>query len=513
MSVNNKRVAVIGSGVGGLSAAIRLASKGYEVDVFEANSFAGGKLSEVWVNGYRFDVGPSVMTLPHLFDELARDAGLEPHVAYERLEMTSRYQFEDGLVVNAWADPERFFAEIADKFAVDAAVVRRHFAKSKRAYELTLPVFLERSLHKLASYLSIETLRAFLLAPTLSLFSSLHQLNARSFADPRLQQLFDRYATFNGSDPYLTPGVMSVISYIERGLGVFAPQGGMIGITQALVAMAEKKGVRLHLNSKVTALHRRGKRVSALTVQKGTAAETLEGFDAVVSNLDVVLTYRNLLGDDKTAQTYAKQERSLSAIVFCWGIRPPTPGALDGLEVHNSFFSRDYADEFDHLKRRTVSEDPTIYLNITSRYAPGDAPPGCDTWFAMVNVPANDGSQDWDAEVRRMRRAVIAKLSRNLGLEVEPMIEAEWVLDPRVIEERYATWQGSIYGTASNSRTAGFFRHPNFSPKYEGLYFAGTTVHPGGGIPLCLLSGKIASELVVTGTSRESTSSRPYETA
>jgi phytoene dehydrogenase-like protein len=208
--------------------------------------------------------------------------------------------------------------------------------------------------------------------------------------------------------------------------------------------------------------------------------------------MDVWYTYKTLLKDYQIPNRIQNQERSSSALIFYWGINK----SFAELGLHNIFFSEDYREEFRKIwDEKSVSNDPTIYINITSKCKPDDAPEGAENWFTMINVPANTG-QDWDRLIKETRQNIIDKLSRNLGVDIEPLIVCESVLDPRTIDSGTYSYQGSLYGSSSNSQFSAFLRHANFSSRIEGLYFAGGSVHPGGGIPLALLSAKIVSDLI-----------------
>jgi phytoene dehydrogenase-like protein len=198
------------------------------------------------------------------------------------------------------------------------------------------------------------------------------------------------------------------------------------------------------------------------------------------------------LPGEKQPDKLLNQPKSSSALIFYWGIRHQ----FEELGLHNIFFSRDYRQEFEQLfQGQTISGDPTVYINITSKHKPDDAPAGCENWFVMINAPKNDG-QNWDALIEQTRTNVLQKLSRLLGKDIASLIECESILDPRSIESRTSSSQGALYGNSSNNRYAAFLRHANFSSKISNLYFCGGSVHPGGGIPLCLLSAKITAELV-----------------
>ncbi len=486
----SKHIIIIGSGVAGLSAAIRLRAAGMLVQVFEANDYPGGKLSQFEVNGYRFDAGPSLFTMPHFLEELLADSGadLRDYFTYIRKEIVCKYYFEDGTRFTAFADKERYAEEASNVFGVTKEEVKQYFAHSAMKYEVTESLFLKKSLHKLSTYLSKETVRGVLKAHRLGLMNSLHEENKRAFKDARMVQLMNRYATYNGSSPYRTPGIMSMIPHLEQHYGTFFPKGGMISITNALYDRAREMGVQFYFNQRAEEIvvsdnKAMGIRLGDRTVQ----------CDAVLSNMDVMPTYRKLLPREKAPERALKQERSSSALIFYWGIKKEFPE----LDLHNIFFASDYKKEFEVLfEGKDVAEDVTVYIHISSKDEKADAPAGCENWFVMVNVPGNKG-QDWDALIPQIRSRVISKLNRLLKTDVESLIEAEEVLDPRGIEARTQSYQGSLYGAASNNRFAAFLRHPNFSSRIKNLYFCGGSVHPGGGIPLCVMSGKIASEIMI----------------
>ena len=283
------------------------------------------------------------------------------------------------------------------------------------------------------------------------------------------------------------PGILNSIAHLEHNLGTYFPKGGMHSITKSLFRLGQKKGVRFIFNQKVRQIRS----------EKGavTGVETPDGFvpaDLVVSNMDVYPTYKYLLPQIKIPRRVETQERSSSGLVFYWGVK----GTYQNLGLHNIFFSNNYKEEFNHLfHKKSIYQDPTVYVNITSKLHASDAPEDHENWFVMVNAPSNEG-QEWDAMIKATRTAVIRKVSRLLKTDLSDRIVTEQVLDPLKIETLTSSFKGSLYGTSSNSKFAAFLRHANFSGKLKGLYFCGGSVHPGGGIPLCLLSAKIVSELV-----------------
>ena len=490
-SVSPKQpIAIIGAGVAGLAAAARLAVAGHPVTVFEASGTFGGKMQQFDLpGGYRFDAGPSLFTLPALVDDIFRLAGRVPenYFRYERLDPITNYFFADGTRLAAWAEADKFAAEVEAKLGTPATAVTGFLARSGRAYDGTAGTFLHKSLHKASTYFSAETLKAVAALPGLGLLGTMHQRHEKSFADPRLVQLFDRYATYNGSDPYQAPATLSLIPHLEHGIGAFYPVGGIYAIAQSLHRLATEFGVTFRYNEPVEEIVTAEGRVTGLR----TALDVYD-FGRVVSNMDVVPTYRRLLPREPAPERTLAQPRSSSALIFYWGIAREFPE----LELHNIFFSADYQREFQAIfQDQTVADDVTVYVNITSKKTPADAPPGHENWFVMVNVPHDQG-QDWDALTRRTRAAVLRKLQQALGTDVEPLIRTEKTWTPPGIAADTSSFGGALYGSSSNNALAAFLRHPNFSGRLEGLYFCGGSVHPGGGIPLCLLSAKIVSSLI-----------------
>ena len=487
--MKGKKALIIGSGIAGLSSAVRLSNLGYEVEVFEANNYPGGKLSQFQLGAYRFDRGPSLFTMPQYVEELFELSGvdMENYFEYNRKDIVCNYFYEDGTRFTSYADQHKFAEEAEKVFDVDRNEILQYFKRSKQKYDLTASLFLEKSLHKLSTYFTKDTLKAIFKINSLDIDSTLDEVNRESFKDEKLVQLFNRFATYNGSSPYLTPGIMSMIPHLEQYYGTFLPKGGMFSITESIYELAIKLGVNFHFNCEVDKIK--------VEDNKAIGVEVKEKFypaDLVVSNMDVVPTYEKLLKNQKHPERTLEQPRSSSALIFYWGIRKE----FKELDLHNIFFSEDYKKEFDHIfNQDTVYDDPTVYINITSKFVKDDAPSGSENWFVMINTPGNKG-QKWDVIIEQARQNIVNKLSRILKVDISKLIEIEEVLDPRSIEKNTKSFQGSLYGSSSNNKFAAFLRHPNFSSTIKNLYFCGGSVHPGGGIPLCLLSAKIVSDLV-----------------
>lgn len=482
--------AVIGSGIAGLAAAVRAVAKGWRVQVFERNDYAGGKIREQHAEGYRFDMGPSVWMLPHLVDELFELCGKkrEDYLQYREVETPFRYFFEDGTVINAYADTEAFAEEIERTTGHGMAEFRTYLKDIETKYDITNEVFIENSLHIFTNFLTRKTFSGVLNFRKIDPFKSMDEGNRKFFRDPRLIQIFNNYATYVGSNPLVAPATLNVIQHLEISMGVYFPDKGMYEIVRALVRLAEEMGVTFHYNTLVTEILLQDNRVRGLKLEN----ETLLQFDRVISNMDVYYTYKNLLPSAKPPRRLLDQPKSSSAICFYWGIDRQYPE----MGLHNMMFTGSEREEYEAIfDKATVCDDPSLYVFITSKYVEGDAPPGCENWFVMVTAP-NDQGQDWDQIVADARKHAIAKISRMLKTDIEKHIAFEDRLTPPMIKDNYLSAFGAIYGNSSNGRFSAFLRHPNFSSRVRGLYFVGGTVHPGPGLPMCLNSAKIVGKVL-----------------
>ncbi len=485
----NKNCAVIGSGVAGMAAAIRMQNKGYKVTVFEANDFAGGKLSEEICKGYRFDFGPSVFTLPFLVDELFILSGKNPrdYFNYIHLNPVFRFFFEDGTVLDSPHGKKEYAKYMASKTSDSEQAIIKYLEQTEMIYNLTGELFLMNSLHKAKNYFTRAVAKGLINFAKIGAFNTMNSANEKAFTDKKMIQMFNRYATYNGSSPYVAPATLNVIPYVEIEQGAYYPVGGIYSITESLVKLAKEIGVTFKLSTPVKEITVENKKIKGVITKDG-----FQAFDVVISNADIFNTYKNLLPNARKPKKTLSQPKSSSGIIFYWGIKKQ----FKELHLHNIFFSDNYPEEFDAvINKQTIYHDPTIYVNVTSKVTSTDSPEGCENWFTFMNVPYNSG-QDWDKLVNDMRDYVIKKLSRILKTDIRPLIECELLMDPRIIEQRTSSAFGAIYGNASNNMFAAFLRHPNFSKDIKNLYFCGGSVHPGPGIPLCLLSAKIATDLI-----------------
>ncbi len=456
-------VKIVGAGIGGLAAAARLARMGYRVEVFEKNASAGGKAAErrerTAAGEFRWDCGPSLVTMPEVLRELFEFCGerMEDHISLRRVEPACRYFWTDGTRI----DEDGAFWGRED--------VARYLARARGIYDLSAEAFLHHAPGDWWRALGAKGFAALRHLPKVATLRSLASLHARYFRDPHIRQIFDRFATYNGSSPYRTPATFAIIPYVEAEFGAWYPEGGIARIPRAIEALARRQGAEFRFGHEVFDL---------LAV----------GGDAVLCNADAITAHAHWLPDARRARRLQREDLACSGFVMWLGVR----GRSDALSHHNIFFSDDYPGEFREIfgERRMPSE-PTIYVAITSRAQPGDAPEGCENWFVLVNAPAY-----CNADTRGYEEVILRRLAK-FGAAPDPSrILCRASFGPADFRRRDNAWEGSLYGWASHSPRTALLRPPIRHPRHRRLFFCGGTTHPGGGIPLVLLSGKIVAEQI-----------------
>lgn len=486
-----KRIGIIGAGLGGLSAAIRLGNKGFKVDLYEQNSFPGGKAGEIKEQGFRFDTGPSLLTMPYVIKDLFDECGenIDEYLEIKRLDIICKYFYPDKTIINAYSDSAEFGKEIEATTTDDSESLNKYLNYCKTIYEFAGELFLTKDPSSISTYLNSKALKTLFNIRKIDPFKTMNEANESFFRDKRLVQLFNRYATYNGSNPYLAPATLTIISHVEYNQGSFIPEGGIYSITKALWKLAEKKGVNIFLNQKVDEIILQNNKAIAIKCN-----DKITTYDKIISNVDVNYTFQNLINDsqNKEAKRYINKTPSFSGLVFYWGVKKE----FKELETHNILFAKDYKREFEDLfENKIIHDDPTIYIYISSKLNKNDAPAGKENWFVMVNA-SHIQNQNWDSLIKSARKNVVKKINNFLNTDIENSIEFEKVLSPVDIQDRTGSYVGSIYGISSNDKFAAFMRQPNKSKTIKNLYFCGGSSHPGGGIPLVILSGKIVSDII-----------------
>jgi phytoene desaturase len=476
------KIAVIGSGIGGMAAACRLAAKGHKVTIFEKNASPGGKINEINLGAYRFDTGPSLFTLPELVEELYSDANepIPSSFTYQKLNVLCKYFFNSGERFIAWSDQQKFRDE-CEKLGEDPTNVSKYLKKASIIYKITADIFLFNSLHRAKNFMKWSVIKSLLQVNKLRFYKTMHSDNISNFKSPLLIQVFDRYATYNGSNPYKAPATLNVIAHLENNLGAYFPDQGMYSIVKHIYELALKKGVTFNFKSLVKTIDIDNKKAVGIKIGDKTLA-----FDKIISDSDINYVINNMM-DHPLKKRFNRLEPSSSALVFYWGVNKEFPE----LDLHNILFSNDYKEEFNSLfKKKTIHADPTVYIFVSSKIVKSDAPKNCENWFVMVNAPSNS-EKNWDELISITRKNIVNKINSYLKTNIEKYLEQERVASPITIEQNTLSKGGALYGNSSNSMFSAFLRHPNFLKSIKNLYFVGGSVHPGGGIPLCLASAKI----------------------
>lgn len=486
----NYDTVIIGAGVGGLSAAIRLAAAGQRVLILEQNAQVGGKMGEVTEAGFRWDTGPSVITMRHVLEDLFRAAGrrLEDYLTLLPVEPLTRYFYPDGVVLDATRDLPRMAEQIERIEPRDVEGYLAYLSYAARLHRITGPAFI---------YGDPVSLRTFRQAPLhdwvhVDGWRTMHRAICSFVRSPHLRQLLGRFATYVGASPYRAPATLNVIAHVELTGGVWYPQGGVYAIARALERLARELGVEI----------RTGVRAERIEVRQGRAAGVIAAGDFiparhVLSNVDIAATYARLLPSGtapaRTLRTLTEAEPSVSGFILLLGVRSEHPQ----LAHHNIFFCADYAREFDDIFTRGLPpSDPTVYVAITAKRDPAHAPPGCENWFVLVNAPPLGPRFDWAQRAGEYRDHVLATLAQR-GVDIRERIVVEKMLTPLDLERLTGARRGALYGASSNDPLAAFHRPPNRSREVPGLYFAGGAVHPGGGVPMVMLSGAAAARRIL----------------
>jgi len=491
------RIAVIGSGLGGLAAATTLAARGYQVEVFEKNPWLGGKAAQLKEAGFRFDMGPTILIRPSVLRRIFTEAGkrLEDYLDMVRLDPQWRCFFDDGLVLDL-EDNLGAMATSLDKIKPGMGDGFLKFQElSEQLHTISNKFFFWKPVGSmmdtfdLKGSFSINVLRDVL---KMRLGQTVGGTIREFIPDARVAQMLDHYTQYVGSSPDASPAILCAIGHMQSEEGIWYPMGGTRAVPEALVKLGRELGVAYHTSAEVERLTMEGGKISGLVTAAG---ETLR-FDAVVSNADAVRTYRELLGGEP-ARKFEKEreyEPACSGVVLYLGLNR----GYDHLAHHCFVFSRDPEEEFHYIyDLGQPAPDPTCYLASTSRTEAATAPDGGDALYVLVHTPYLRPEHNWKEMFPKYRQVILDKLKRTAGMpDLEERIVFEQALTPVDIHNRYKVLNGAIYGLSSHGRWNGAFKPSNRRRDPDGLFLAGGAAHPGPGMPMVLMSGWIAADAV-----------------
>lgn len=482
------KAVVIGGGLGGLATALRLAAAGWRVTVCERGARFGGKMNAWERGGFRFDTGPSLITMPWVFRDLFAAAGgrLEEHAELVRLTPLAEQTFADGTRLTYTTSLPDWLAQVRRLDRRDAEGFLRFMRLGARLYALSRETFLRRAPSAPPDLRALRSLRHF---PLRHAWGNYHRAVESHFRSPHLRQMFGRYPTYVGSSPYRAPATLAVIPYIEYAFGGWHVRGGLYRLVEGMLALARTLGVGLRASARVRQITRGADgRVRGVRLAGGESVEA----DVVVMNGDAETTGALLGEANGDGRERAPRARSLSGFVMLLGVARE----LKGLAHHGVYFSHDYRREFAELfEEGRFPSDPTVYVCAPSRTDRALAPGGGETLFVMANAPARDG--EWtDEETERARSLVFERLARSGFPDVSRDVVVSDTWTPMRIAREYLMPGGSIYGSASHGLRRAFLRPPNRIARVPGLYRVGGSSHPGGGTPTVLLSAEITCELI-----------------
>jgi phytoene desaturase len=488
----NASAIVIGAGIGGIASAARLARAGFRVKVLEKNGEPGGRTGQIRREGHRFDIGPTLFLMPEVWEETYAALGerMSDHLDLRRIDPTYTVHFDSGLRLQLTANLGAMQSQLEAVERTAFSGFLGYMAEASQHYKVSLERFVGRNFKTLLDYFSPRNLP---LLFQLKALQKHHANTSRFFKDERLQAAFTFQNMYLGLSPFDAPATYSLLQYTELAEGVWYPIGGMYRAIESLTAIAEKLGVEFHYNSPVRELRVGRARVDSVVAEGGKEYAA----DVIVGNADLPYIYNQLLPENGEAQRLEQLRYTCSTIMFYWGVDKQYPQ----LGHHNVFLAGDYRNSFDRIFRDlTLPDDPSFYVHAPARTDPEAAPDGQDTLYVLVPVGhmARDRKQDWNALVKHARETVLGRLAREMQItDLEQHLKFEIVYQPQVWKDRFNLQKGAAFGLSHNFAQVGYLRPQNRHRRFKNLYFAGASTHPGTGLPIVLLSAKLAVERIL----------------
>jgi phytoene desaturase len=487
-------VLVIGAGLGGITTAALLARQGYDVTVLEKNERPGGRCGQLNRDGHRFDVGATLFLMPEVFAETYAMLGQEmnDHLDLLRIDPTYKVRFDDGLTLTLTSDLGAMRGQLEAVEPGSFGGLLRYLEEGRRHYEVSLDKFVGRNFYNWAEYLSPANLP---LLFQLKVLTNHYRNIGRYFDDPRLKAAFTFQNMYLGLSPFDAPATYSLMQYTELAEGVWFPKGGLYQVVESLVAIAESYGVRFEYQAPVKQIVIEGDRARGIITADGSRRSA----DVVVANADLPYVYGELLPDRAPAERLAKKKYTCSTIMFYWGVDKVYPQ----LDTHNVFLTGDYRASFECIfKEKTLPDEPSYYVHAPARVDAAAAPAGHDSLFVLVPVGHMDEKtpQDWAKLSARARTAVLSGLTREGIIDLEENLKFEICYTPRDWAGRFNLAKGAAFGLSHNFMQVGYMRPHNRHSRYRNLYFTGSSTHPGAGLPMALLSGRLSAERILKET-------------
>ncbi len=483
---------VIGAGIGGIATAGRLAKNGFSVTVLEKNSTPGGRCNQIVQDGHRFDIGPTLFLMPEVWEETFAALGenMHDHMQLVRIDPTYKIHFDDGLQLQLTSNLGEMQAQLEKVEKTAFSGFLNYIAEGNKHYKISLEKFVGRNFYNIFEYFSLANL------PLLFQLKALmkHYANTgKYFKDERLKAAFTFQNMYLGLSPYDAPATYSLLQYTELAEGVWYPMGGMYKAIEVLTAIAEKLGVKFVYNTPVKSISVDGSKIKSVVTEDGQVYNA----DLFVGNADLPYIYKELLPKNTEAARLDKKQYTCSTIMFYWGV----DRQYQQIAHHNVFLARDYKASFDQIfNEHKLPAEPSFYIHAPARTDSAAAPDGQDTLYVLVPVGHMDekNKQDWDEMVGRARETVFARLEKDMGItDLREHIKFEIIKTPITWKEQFNLEKGAAFGLSHNFWQVGFLRPQNRHARFENMYFAGASTHPGTGLPIVLLSAKLTTERIL----------------
>jgi len=493
--MSSHRVTVIGAGLGGISAAISLKAAGYDVEVFEKNSQIGGKLNVMEKDGFTFDLGPSIFTLPQFFQDLFERAGkkMDDYVQLDAVTPHWRNLFENKPTIDLYQEEDLMRREL-DKLPGDPEAHWREFKAfltyGREQYDIVNDGYFDKGLDNLWEFISYYKLK--LLGGKIDYKNTMSESIHQRLSDPQLRMIFEYFIKYVGSSAMDSPGYMNLMPMIQFDYGLWYVRGGMYNLAKGLGKLMEEMGIPIHLNADVEAIEKSGKQVTGIRMTDGT----VHASDIIVSNMEVIPAYKKLLNEPISfTRKLEKFAPACSGIVLHIG----TDKIFPQLAHHNFFYSEDQHKHFDTVfHKKQLPQDPTLYVVAPTRTDPSKAPEGCDNIKILPHIPPlEEGSDITHEDYVALKDRCIDKMERCGLTGLRESIVVEDLLTPVDIERMYRSNRGSIYGVVTDWKLNYGFKAPKTSTRYKNLYFTGGSTNPGGGMPMVVLSGQQCADRII----------------
>lgn len=489
--MEKKKVVVIGGGLGGLSAAVSLAQQGFQVSLYEKNSHLGGKLNRLEQDGFGFDLGPSILTMTHIFEKLfdAQGVKMSDYIPIQRLDLEWRAFFPNGKKLDLYGNLEKMLAENPDLDTRDIDEYREFLAYAKDLYDIVEEGYFKEGLDSLTEVIRhhgvIDSLTKF------DVFSTVYESVSRYISHPELKHMLAYFMKYVGSSPYDAPAILNMMIYMQHAQGAWYVPGGMHKIAEGLVRLGRETGVDFYTDSEVVKLEKEEGRIIRAQLADQTPVEA----DYFISNMEVIPAYDRLLDESErfTGRLEKKFEPASSGFVLHLGVK----GEYPQLAHHNFFFSADPEKNFDQIfHQKELPDDPTIYLVNANKTDSSQTLPGHENIKILPHIPYIQDQPFSAEDYRAFEERVLDKLE-TMGLtDLRKQIVTRDTWLPEDIRDQYYSHRGAIYGTVSNQKNKGF-KNSKKSKLYDNLYFVGGTVNPGGGMPMVTLSGQQVSDKII----------------